>query len=204
MMSTEAPPLVLASTSASRQAVLRAAGIAFEAVAPHVDEDEIKTSLKVQGAPSRVIADALAEAKAVKVSRRMPGALVLGCDQILDLGRGQMLDKADTLEQARAHLQLMSGREHRLLSAAVIAQDGQPVWRFIDSATLLMRSLSPAFIDQYLAAEGEAILGSVGCYRMEGLGIQLFARVSGNHFTILGLPLLALLDYLRVRQVLPS
>lgn len=204
MMSSEASPLVLASTSASRQAVLRAAGITFEAVAPHVDEDEIKTSLKMQGAPPRVIADALAEAKAVKVSRRMPGALVLGCDQILDLGRGQMLDKADTLVQARAHLELMSGREHRLLSAAVIAQDGQPVWRFIDSATLLMRSLSPAFIDRYLAAEGEALLGSVGCYRMEGLGIQLFARVSGNHYTILGLPLLALLDYLRARQVLPS
>lgn len=197
-----APAFILASTSASRQAMLRSAGVAFEAIPPHVDEDELKASLLAQKASPRAIADALAEAKAVKVSARRPGALVLGCDQVLSFGKAEMMDKPRSLEEARQNLNLLAGKEHKLISAAVIAQNGQPIWRVVDTATLAMRSFSPEFLEDYLAREGEAVLGSVGCYRLEGLGAQLFNRLNGDFFTILGLPLLQVLDYLRERKVL--
>lgn len=182
--------------------MLRSAGVAFEAIPPHVDEDELKASLLAQKASPRVIADALAEAKAVKVSARRPGALVLGCDQVLSFGKAEMMDKPRSLEEARQNLNLLAGKEHKLISAAVIAQNGQPIWRVVDTATLAMRSFSPEFLEDYLAREGEAVLGSVGCYRLEGLGAQLFSRLNGDFFTILGLPLLQVLDYLRERKVL--
>lgn len=196
------PAFILASTSTSRQRMLAAAGVAFEAVSPHVDEDEIKTSLKASGSSARSIADALAETKAVKVSRRKPGSLVLGADQILALGNDEMLDKPKTLSEARSHLERLSGRDHQLVSAAVIALDGAPIWRAIDTATLRVRSLTPEFMDTYLEAEGEALLSTVGCYRLEGRGAQLFSQVSGDHFTVLGLPLLPVLGYLRDRGIL--
>ena len=197
-----APALILASTSASRQAMLTAAGVPFEAIPPRVDEDELKASLKAQKASPRAIADALAETKALKISSRIPGALVLGCDQVLSFGKADMLDKPRSLEEARQHLEMLRGQEHKLISAAVIAQNGQAVWRFVDTATLTMRAFTPEFLDDYLAHEGEAILGCVGCYRLEGRGAQLFSRINGDFFTILGLPLLAVLDYLRERKVL--
>jgi septum formation protein len=196
--------LVLASTSPSRKSLLTGAGIQFEAVSPGVDEDAIKQSLFAEGASPRAVADALAQAKAVKISMRLPGVLVLGCDQMLSYGRNQTLDKPIDLAQARQHLLTLQGQDHQLICAAVIALDGKPIWRIIDTATLTMRTLSDSFIDWYLETEADAVLTSVGAYRLEALGSQLFSRISGDYFTILGLPLLHLLQYLRDRKVIPS
>lgn len=196
--------LVLASTSASRQAMLRGAGVAFEAIAPNVDEDEIKRAMVATGARARDVADALAEAKAVKISRRLPGALVLGSDQILECADGSLLDKPEGRAGAEAHLRRLMGAEHRLVCGAVIALDGQAIWRVVDTARLVMRPLSDAFIADYLDREGDAVLGAVGAYRIEALGAQLFSRIDGDHFTVMGLPLLPVLDYLRVRGVITS
>lgn len=182
--------------------MLTAAGVPFEATSPNVDEDEIKASLKAEGRTARDIADALAEVKAVKLSAKLPGALVLGADQVLVTADGALLDKPADRAAAASQLKSLAGHEHRLISAAVIAENGKPVWRVVDSAKLTMRRFGDVFLDSYLDAEGDSILGCVGGYRLEGLGAQLFARVSGDHFTVLGLPLLAVLDYLRVRGVI--
>lgn len=197
-----APALILASQSAARRAMLSAAGVAFEAVSPHVDEDAIRDALR--GAPSRDIADALAETKAVKLSRRFPEALVLGADQLLVTAEGEILDKPGSRDRAAAQLRRLMGAQHQLISAAVVAHGGEAVWRKTDSARLTMRPLSDAFIDTYLDAEAEHVIHCVGAYRIEALGAQLFTRVAGDHFTIQGLPLLAVLDFLRVRGVLGS
>jgi septum formation protein len=196
--------IILASTSASRQQMLRAAGVSFEAVAPHVDEEALTAGLVAEAAPPRDIADALAEAKAVKVSRRFPGALVLGSDTVLAYGKNAMLDKPKSLDELAQHLRTLSGREHHLISAAVMAQDGKAVWRIIDTPKLTMRPLSEAFIADYVARVGDKVLTSVGGYHLEGLGAQLFAHISGDYFSILGLPLLPVLDYLRIRKLLLS
>ncbi|WP_157215070.1 Maf family protein [Flavisphingomonas formosensis] len=194
--------LILASQSASRRAMLEAAGIAFEAMAPGVDEDAAKEALRAEGVDARSLADALAELKATKLSQRHPAALVLGADQTLALDDGTMLDKPASREDAAAHLRLLSGRTHRLLSAAVICEAGRPVWRHVGIAKLTVRSLSESFIAAYLDAEWPAVGGCVGCYRVEGRGVQLFARIEGDHFTIMGLPLVALCDFLRARGIL--
>ena len=196
--------LVLASGSVTRQAMLRAAGVDFAVVSPNVDESEIKAALLGEGAGAREIADALAEIKACQVSRRLPGVLVLGSDQVLELPGGGTLDKPEGRAGAEAHLRLLMGVEHRLVCGAVIALDGKAIWRVVDTARLTMRPLSDAFIAEYLEREGDAVLGSVGAYRLEGLGAQLFTKVSGSHFTVLGLPLLQVLDFLRVRGVVAS
>ncbi|MGN6374753.1 MAG: Maf family protein [Sphingomonas sp.] len=196
--------LILASQSASRRAMLDAAGVAYEAVPAHVDEDATKQALRAEGAPARALADALAELKAVKVSQARPGALVLGSDSLVALEDGSMLDKPVSRDQAAEHLRLMSGRRHDLVSAAVVAENGRPVWRIVDRAKMFVRPLSGAFIDQYLDLEWPAISGCVGCYRIEGPGAQLFSRIEGSQFTVLGMPLLPVLDYLRVREVLPA
>ena len=196
--------IVLASTSSSRQAMLRGAGVAFEAVAPNVDESEIKLAMVAAGAGAREVADTLAEMKALKVSRRLPGALVLGSDQILETYDGALLDKPEGRAGAEAHLRRLMGRDHRLVCGAVIAMDGAVMWRVVDTARLSMRPLSDAFITAYLDQEGDAVLGSVGAYRIEGLGAQLFSKIDGDHFTVMGLPLLPVLDFLRVRGVLAS
>ena len=196
--------LVLASTSAARRAMLDAAGVRHEAVAPNVDEDALKAALVAEDASPRAVAEALAEAKAVKISQRMPGALVLGADQVLALDDGTMLDKPADRRAAAVQLRTLRGREHRLIAAAVIAVNGAAVWRFADIATLEVRAFSEAWLESYLDAESEAILGCVGSYRLEGRGVQLFSRVRGDHFTILGLPLLAVLDYLRTRGAIAS
>ena len=196
--------LILASQSAARIATLNAAGVSIEAVPALVDEQSIKTSLVQAGAKPRDIADALAEAKARKLSRKMPMAMVLGCDQICVGPDGYIYDKPETPEDARAHLAQLSGKVHRLISAAVICEQGEPVWRIIDTAQLTMRSLSPQFIDNYVDRYWDEIRHCVGCYRIEAEGAQLFANVSGSQFTIIGMPLLPLLDYLRVRGLLTT
>lgn len=195
--------LVLASTSASRQAMLTAAGVPFEALAPMVDEGELKRALQSEGADARRVADALAEAKAVKISRKIPPALVLGSDSVVALDDGTMIDKAPDRQTLAAQLRSLRGRTHRLVSAAVVAENGSPVWRFVGVAKLTMRDFSDAFLDAYLDTCGDVLLGSVGGYHIEGHGAQLFARVDGDQFTIRGLPLLAVLDYLRTRGVMP-
>jgi septum formation protein len=187
--------VVLASTSASRMAVLRGAGVDFEAVSPGVDEDAAKAALLGDGAGPREVADALAELKAVRVSARREG-LVIGADQTLDLD-GALIDKPASLEEARERLLALRGRMHRLHAGVVVAQGGQPIWRDVQTSTLWVRPFSDAFLEDYLAREGEAVLKSVGCYRLEGLGAQLFTRIQGDYFAILGLPLLGLLDLLR-------
>lgn len=196
--------LILASTSASRRAMLSAAGVPHDAVAAHVDEATIKQSLLARKVAPRDIADALAESKAVKVSQARPGTLVLGGDSIVALDDGSLLDKPVDRADAAAHLRRMSGTRHDLISAAVIAQDGAPIWRHVDVARMQVRRLSDAFIERYLDAEWPAIAGCVGCYRVEGPGVQLFSRIEGSQFTVMGMPLLPILDFLRVRGVLAS
>ncbi len=202
-MTAPTPSLVvLASTSASRNALLRAAGVTFDAMAPGVDEDAAKAALVGDGATPRDVADALAELKAVRVSRRAPGALVIGADQTLDLD-GQLIDKAADVEEARQRLRTLRGRSHKLHAGVVVAQDGEPIWREVATSTLRMRDISDAFLDDYLARQGEKVLSSVGCYHLEGEGVQLFDRVDGDYFGILGLPLIGVLDLLRRHGALP-
>ena len=194
--------IVLASTSASRRAMLTAAGVAHEALPALVDEDAVKAGLG-EVAP-RDLADALAEMKAIKVSQRVPGTLVLGGDSVVAIEDGTLLDKPVDRADAEAHLRMLSGKRHDLYSAAVIAENGRAVWRHVDRARLWVRPLSDAFIAEYLDLEWPAISGCVGCYRVEGPGVQLFSRIEGSHYTILGMPLLNILDYLRTRGQLTS
>jgi septum formation protein len=191
------PALILASRSAARRAMLDAAGVPHEAVAAGVDEESAKAALVAEGADARRLADALAELKAVKISRRYPVDWVMGCDQTLARDDGTLFDQPRGRDDAAAQLRALRGRKHRLTSAVVLAQGGVPTWRHIGVATLTMRDFSDAFLEQYLDAEWPAIAGCVGCYRLEAVGIQLFSRIEGDHFTILGLPLLAVLDHFR-------
>jgi septum formation protein len=187
--------VILASKSAARRAVLDGAGIAYEATVAGVDEEAVKGSLLAEGHGPREIADALAELKAMRVSRARPG-FVIGSDQTLDLD-GTLYDKAPDIDAARERLKLLRGRTHRLHSAVVVAKDGGPIWREVVTASLTMRDFSDAFLEDYLATEGEHVLGSVGCYRLEGPGSQLFSKIEGDYFAILGLPLMGLMDLLR-------
>jgi septum formation protein len=192
--------IVLASTSAARRDMLSAAGVIHEAVAAAVDEEAAKQALR--HLDGRSLADALAELKAVKLSSRRPGDLVLGCDQTLELEDGTLIEKpgAALAEQ----LYQLQGKTHRLYSAVVAAENGQSVWRHVERAKLTMRPLSDAFIADYVTDEGASVAGCVGGYRIEGRGVQLFSRIEGSHFTILGLPLLPLLAWLRARGDIAS
>jgi len=193
--------LVLASASPTRAALLQGAGVEIDIKPARVDEDEIKSSLRAEGAPPRNQADILAEMKAVAVSRANPGRLVLGADQILSF-KGEAFDKPRDIAEARAHLLTLRDQRHELQSAAVIALDGEPIWRHIGVARLAMRPFSDAFLEGYLTQMGDDILTTVGGYKLEGLGAQLFARVDGDYFAILGLPLIETLGFLRVRGAL--
>jgi septum formation protein len=196
--------IVLASQSAARRAMLTAAGVAHDALPAHIDEDGVTAGLQAEGASPEHIADALAELKAVKISRSLPGVLVLGADSVVVTADGALIAKPETRPRAEAQLRQLAGTTHRLISAAVIAENGTPVWRAGGAARLTMRALSEGFISRYLDTEGDAVLGCVGCYRIEGLGAQLFSRIDGDQFIIRGLPLLAVLDYLRVRAELDA
>lgn len=196
--------IVLASQSASRRALLEAARVPFEALSPGVDEEAAKEALRADGLDARALADALAELKALKVSRRVPGGLVLGCDQTLSLDDGTMIDKAVDRADAARILRLLSGRMHHLHSAAVIVLNGEPIWRHVERVRMSVRPLSDEYIETYLDGDWDECRWCVGCYRIEGPGAQLFSKVEGSQFAIQGLPLLPLLDFLRIRGVLAA
>ncbi|MET3790919.1 Maf-like protein [Aquamicrobium terrae] len=188
--------LILASGSPFRKAMLVDAGLDVEAVPAKIDERAVEAPLQDSGVSPEDVAAILAEAKAVEVSERRPGALVLGCDQTLSLG-DRLFHKPADMEGARRHLLALSGKTHQLNSAAVLVRDGAVLWRHVGIANLTMRQLDPAFIGRHLAKVGDKALSSVGAYQIEGAGIQLFEKVEGDHFTIVGLPLLPLLSELR-------
>lgn len=198
--SSSVSPVILASASQSRARILKEAGVSYTAEPAYIDESSIKESLQAEGADALAVAETLAELKAVKVSRSHPQSLVIGADTILDLD-GVWFDKPADMEHARAHLMTLRGRTHSLATAVVVALGGTRIWHYRDQPILTMRNFSNAYLDQYLEAVGDAILSSVGAYHLEGRGVQLFDRIDGDFFSILGLPLLPLLAFLREHQV---
>ena len=195
--------LVLASASPSRRAMLEAAGLDCVIDPPAVDEDSIKQAMRADGAGPADVAEALAEMKAKQVSRRHPNAMVVGADQMLECGT-VWFDKPVDRDHARGHLQALRGKSHRLIASVVVVQNEARQWHFNGSVTLTMRPFSDGFLDDYLDRAGDQVLTSVGAYQLEGIGAQLFNKVDGDYFTVLGLPLLPLLDYLRTRGVLTA
>lgn len=195
--------LILASGSAARRRILERAGVSFAVETAEVDEAAIIESLESEKARGRDVADLLAEMKALRVSGRHPGAFVIGADQVLSLGF-ELFQKPGNTVAARAQLRRLRGQTHELSSAVCVARDGAVVWRVVQEARLTMRDFSDAFLETYLGEAGEDILGSVGAYHVEGLGIQLFSRIDGDAFTIQGLPLLPLLDFLRTHGIVRS
>jgi len=198
-----APTVVLASASRIRAELLRQAGVPVTVMAASIDEAEVKLSLRAAGAGAAAIAESLAELKAQQVSRKHSGGLVVGADQVLACGDA-LFDKPADIAAARGQLLALRGRRHELLSAVVAVRDGTRLWHHVGRAALTMRDFSDTFLDAYLAEVGDAALTSVGAYQLEGRGAQLFAHIDGDYFTILGLPLLPLLDFLRENRVLPS
>ena len=195
--------ILLASTSPIRLQLLRQAGLDVSAQPPRVDEEGLKHALLAEGAPPRDIADALAEAKAAKVSARSPEPLVLGCDQVLDLD-GTLMSKPASPEEAAQHLSALSGGTHRLFTAAVVCQGGSPVWRHVAEVRLTMHALGAPFIEAYVARNWDSVRHAVGAYKLEEEGVRLFSRIEGDYFAVLGLPLLPLLSWLRLRGTFPT
>ena len=195
--------IVLASQSMARQNMLRQAGVEFEVKPARIDEEAIIKSLLADEATTNDIVDALAEYKALRVAGSHPDGLIIGSDQILVCEK-KIYSKAQNLEQAKITLKELRGKSHQLLSAAVIFEDGKPVWRTVSRAQLFMRNYSDEYLDDYLKYCGSDILSSVGCYFLEDKGVNLFSRVQGDYFTVLGFPLLDVLEFLRNRGVIPS
>ena len=194
--------IILASGSAIRRKLMIDAGLDFEVIMKPVDEAVIKDSMLSESVRLRDIADALAEAKSLRVSRIEDG-LVIGADQIMVMDN-QLFDKPKTIDEARERLKLMRGKTHYLMGAVVISENGKPVWRHMAKTKLTMRAFSDTFLEDYLEKEGELVTKSVGAYRFEGLGAQLFSHVEGDFFSILGLSLLPVMDYLRTRGAIAS
>ena len=194
-------PIILASGSSIRAQLLRNAAVPFTVQTARVDEDTAKRALLAEGAPPRDIADTLAEMKARKVSDKNPGAMVLGCDQVLDFD-GQLLSKPETPEDALAQLKVMRGKRHMLLSAAVIYQNGEPIWRHVGQVRLRMRMSSDAYLRDYVDRNWDSIRFAVGAYKLEEEGVRLFASIDGDYFNVLGMPLLELLNFLAVKGVI--
>lgn len=182
--------------------MLEAAGLAFAVELPRLDEESAKANLRAERLSPHDMAHGLAELKALSVSRHRP-ELVIGADQMLAI-EGDTLDKPKSRAEARAHLERLRGRTHELVTAAVVAREGVVIWRRVETPRLTMRAFSASFLETYLDAAGEAALGSVGAYQLEGLGAQLFERVEGDYFSVLGLPLLPLLAFLREQGVAPA
>ncbi|QYK41936.1 MAG: Maf family protein [Paracoccaceae bacterium] len=197
------PPIVLASSSETRLRLLRAAGLPVTAQAARLDEDMIRAALEAEDATPRDIADTLAEMKARRIAERTPGAIVIGCDQVLDF-RGRAWGKSSTADAARAQLAALRGQTHRLLSAVVLYHDGRPQWRHVGEARLTMRQFSDEWLDGYLSRNWADLRHSAGGYLLEAEGVRLFSAVEGDYFTVLGLPLLPLLGYLGERGFIPT
>lgn len=197
------PPIVLASSSETRLRLLRASGLPVSAQSARLDEDTIRAALESDGATPRDIADTLAEMKARKIGEKTPGAIVIGCDQVLDF-KGRAWGKAPTIDAARQQLRSLRGQTHRLLSAMVLYHEAQPQWRHIGEARLTMRNFSDDWLEGYLSRNWESLRHSAGGYLLESEGVRLFSAVEGDYFTVLGLPLLPLLGYLGDRGFIPT
>ncbi len=195
--------IILASGSKTRQELLQNAGVEFDITVAKIDEDAIRQSLEADLATPRDIADALAEFKAKKVAMKHSDSLVIGCDQTLDFD-GKVLSKPKSKDQAQAQLQAMRGKQHTLYSAAVIYENGQPIWRHIGKSQLEMHEFSDTYLKSYVNRNWESIRHSVGAYKLEEEGARLFSRISGDYFVVLGLPLLEMLTYLSKRGLLDS
>ncbi|MCB2127734.1 MAG: septum formation protein Maf [Rhodobacteraceae bacterium] len=197
-MLTVENPLLLASGSEIRAGLLRNAGVPFKTMPARIDEEALRQSLRAEGATPRDLSDALAEAKARKVSASHPESLTLGCDQILSCD-GEVLDKPDNQDSAIRTLSALSGRTHHLFSAAVAYQHGKPIWRHIGHVRLTMVELPPDYIRSYVSTYWDEIRHCVGCYRLEAEGVRLISHIDGDYFHVLGLPLTELLTWLRLR-----
>jgi len=197
------PRLILASASAARLALLRGAGLAVEAQPAHIDEAEIKAAARADRASPEDAALLLAELKAARIARRAPDALVIAADQLLVVGE-EWFDKPPTPDAAREQLLALRGRTHMLVTAVLCQRGAARIWHHVARPSLTMRDFSDAFLDTYLAAESDALTGCVGAYRLEGMGVQLFDRIEGDYFSILGLPLLPLLGFLRQHGALQA
>ncbi|MDB9726917.1 Maf family nucleotide pyrophosphatase [bacterium] len=195
--------IILASESQIRKKLLLQAEVNFQSIAAKIDEDTIKESLKNEGAKPKDISDALAEYKAIRVANKFPTDLIIGCDQIL-VCDNEIISKARTLNDAKETLKLLRGKSHQLLSSVVIYDNNKPVWRTTSRAQLFMRDFTDEYLEYYIKTSGTDILSSVGCYLLENNGVNLFNRIQGDYFTVLGFPLLEVLDFLRKRELIKT